>query len=164
MEQLGWIGAGKRPKMISVQSEGCAPIPKALREGQPTAPMWPNAQTLAAGLRVPKAYADFIILDIVRKSNGTAVAVSDEAIMQAVKEMAAEEGIFPAPEGAAALAGYKQLLASGFLSTSDKVVLFNTGSGYKYLDVMAKYWRVEAFGGETKLPVSRSMGGIIAPY
>ena len=164
MESLGWIAAGKRPKMICVQSEGCAPIPKALQEGQSSAPMWPNAQTLAAGLRVPKAYADFIILDIVRKSKGTAVAVSDDAIMLAVKEMASEEGIFPAPEGAAALAGYKYLLASGFLSTNDKVVLFNTGSGYKYLDVMAKYWRVEAFSKQTQMPVSRSMGGIIAPY
>src|SRR5689334_14375411 len=81
MDQLGWIAASKRPKMICVQAEGCAPSPKALQEGQLTAPMWPNAQTLAAGLRVPKAYADFVILDIVRKSNGTAVAVSDDAIM-----------------------------------------------------------------------------------
>jgi len=163
LEELGWIPAGKRPKMICVQSEGCAPIPKALQEGQSTSQPWLNAQTLAAGLRVPKAYADFIILDIVRKSNGTAIAVSDDAIMRSVKEMASEEGIFPAPEGAAALAGYKQLLASGFLSATDKVVLFNTGSGYKYLDVMAKYWHLEAFGEERKLPVSRSMGGIIAP-
>jgi threonine synthase len=163
MEALGWIAADRRPKMICVQSEGCAPIPKALQEGQPTAPMWPNAQTLAAGLRVPKAYADFIILDIVRKSNGTAVAVSDDSIMRAVNEMAADEGIFPAPEGAAALAGYTQLLSSGFLSTSDKVVLFNTGSGYKYLDVMAKYRGIDAFGGERKLPQSRSTGGIITP-
>ena len=102
--------------------------------------MWPDAHTLAAGLRVPKAYGDFIILDIVRKSCGTAVAVSDDAIMDGVKEMASTEGIFPAPEGAAGLVAYKQLLQSGFLTANDKVVLFNTGSGYKYLDVFANYW------------------------
>ena len=83
MEELGWIEAGKRPKMICVQAEGCAPIPKALHEGEAVAAMWPDAHTLAAGLRVPKAYGDFIILDIVRKSCGTAVAVSDDAIMEA---------------------------------------------------------------------------------
>jgi len=163
MEELGWIERGHRPKMICVQAEGCAPIPKALQEGAPASQPWPDAHTLAAGLRVPKAYGDFIILDIVRKSNGTAIAVSDESIMDAVKEMASDEGIFACPEGAAALAAYKQLLASGFLSPSDKVVLFNTGSGYKYLDVMAKYWGVDAFDAERKLPASRNMGGIISP-
>jgi threonine synthase len=166
MEALGWIDAGKRPrpKMISVQAEGCAPIPKALQDGEGASKMWPDAHTLAAGLRVPKAYGDFIILDIVRKSGGTAVAVSDDAIMAAVKEMASTEGIFPAPEGGAALAAYQQLLASGFLKESDKVVLFNTGSGYKYLDVFAKYWGIEAFAPPAKLPASRNIGGIIAPY
>ena len=163
MEELAWIERGHRPKMICVQAEGCAPIPKALQEGAPASQPWPDAHTLAAGLRVPKAYGDFIILDIVRKSNGTAIAVSDESIMDAVKEMASDEGIFACPEGAAALAAYKQLLASGFLSPSDKVVLFNTGSGYKYLDVMAKYWGVDAFDAERKLPASRNMGGIISP-
>jgi threonine synthase len=166
MEALGWIDAGKRPrpKMISVQAEGCAPIPKALQDGEGASKMWPDAHTLAAGLRVPKAYGDFIILDIVRKSGGTAIAVSDDAIMAAVKEMASTEGIFPAPEGAAALAAYQQLLASGFLTENDKVVLFNTGSGYKYLDIFAKYWGVEAFAPPPKLPEGRNMGGIIAPY
>ena len=164
MEELGWIAGGKRPKMICVQAEGCAPIPKALKEGQPASQMWPDAHTLAAGLRVPKAYGDFIVLEIIRKSNGTAVAVSDDAIMECVKEMASQEGIFACPEGAAALAAYKQLLGTGFLNASDKVVLFNTGSGYKYLDVMANYWRVDGFGGDRKLPASRNMGGIIAPY
>ncbi len=105
--------------MICVQAEGCAPIPKALQEGEGTSKMWPDAHTLAAGLRVPKAYGDFIILDIVRKSGGTAIAVSDDAIMAAVKEMASIEGIFPAPEGGAALAAYQQLLASGFLTAND---------------------------------------------
>ena len=164
MEALGWIDPGKRPKMISVQAEGCAPIPKALEDGEGASKMWPDAHTLAAGLRVPKAYGDFIILDIVRKSQGTAIAVSDDAIMAAVKEMASTEGIFPAPEGGAALAAYQQLLASEFLTEKDKVVLFNTGSGYKYLDVFAKYWDVEAFAPPAKLPASRNIGGIIGPY
>lgn len=164
MEELGWIEPGKRPKMICIQADGCAPIPKALQEGEAVSKMWPNAHTLAAGLRVPKAYGDFIILDIVRKSCGTGIAVSDDAIMDSVKEMASTEGIFPAPEGAAALAAYKQLLQSGFLAAADKVVLFNTGSGYKYLDVFAKYWGVEAFVAPAKLPASRNMGGIITPY
>jgi threonine synthase len=164
MEELGWIESGKRPKMICVQADGCAPIPKALQDGEAVSTMWPDAHTLAAGLRVPKAYGDFIILDIARKSCGTAIAVSDDAIMEGVKEMASGEGIFPAPEGGAALAAYKQLLESGFLKDSDKVVLFNTGSGYKYLDVFAKYWGVEAFAPQVKLPASRNIGGIIGPY
>jgi len=163
MEALGWIDGGKRPKMICVQAEGCAPIPKALQDGEAVSQMWSDAHTLAAGLRVPKAYGDFIILDITRKSCGTAVAVSDDGIMDAVKEMASSEGIFPAPEGGAALAAYKKLLEAGFLKASDKVVLFNTGSGYKYLDVFAKYWGVEGFGDERKLPPSRNIGGIISP-
>ena len=145
MEELGWIDKAKRPKMICVQADGCAPIPKALREGKATSEMWHDAYTLAAGLRVPKAYGDFIILDIVRRSGGTAVAVSDDEIMDGVKEMASTEGIFAAPEGGAALAAYKQLLQCGFLASRDRVVLFNTGSGYKYLDVFAKYWGVETF-------------------
>ncbi len=164
MEELGWIAGGKRPKMICVQAEGCAPIPKALQEGAASSQMWPEAHTLAAGLLVPKAYGDFLILDIIRKSNGTAVAVSDDAIMDSVKEMASVEGIFPAPEGAAALAAYKQLLAAGLLNASDKVVLFNTGSGYKYPDVMAKYWRGAGGADDRKLPAGRNMGGIIGPW
>jgi len=164
MEELGWISTGRRPKMICVQSDGCAPISKALHEGRPTSEMWLNAQTLAAGLRVPKAYGDFVILDIVRQSLGTAIAVSDADIMEGVKELASDEGIFACPEGGAALAAYKQLLATGFLKDGDRVVLFNTGSGYKYLDVFAQYWGVEAFGSAFKLPASRSVGGIIGPY
>jgi threonine synthase len=164
MEELGWIDKGKRPKMVCVQSDGCAPIPKALHEGKAASEMWPDAHTLAAGLRVPKAYGDFIILDIVRKSGGTAVAVSDDDIIDGVKELASAEGIFVCPEGGAALAAYNQLLQSGFLKISDRVVLFNTGSGYKYLDVFAKYWGVHAFADGVKLPASRNIGGIIAPY
>ncbi len=142
MEELGWIAPGKRPKMISIQASGCAPIIKALHEGKEASEMWVDAHTLAAGLRVPKAYGDFIILEIIRKSGGTAVAVTDDAIMQGVKEMAASEGIFACPEGGAALAAYQQLLEEGFLKESDRVVLFNTGSGYKYLDTFANYWGV----------------------
>ncbi len=164
MEELGWIESGKRPKMICVQADGCAPIPKAMQDGEAVSTLWPDAHTLAAGLRVPKAYGDFIILDIARKSCGTAIAVSDDAIMEGVREMASSEGIFPAPEGGAALAAYKQLLGTGFLKDSDKVVLFNTGSGYKYLDVFAKYWGVEAFAQLVKLPAARNIGGIISPY
>ena len=162
MEQLGWISGGKRPKMICVQASGCSPIIKALQENQPASEMWQNAHTLAAGLRVPKAYGDFIILDIVRKSGGTAVAVGDDDIMAAVRRMASDEGILAAPEGAAALASYEILLNQGFLKDSDKVVLFNTGSGYKYLDTFAKYWGVEPFA--LGLPKSRNIGGIIGPY
>jgi threonine synthase len=162
MEQLGWITSGKRPKMICIQANGCAPVVKALHEEKMSSEMWANASTLAAGLRVPKAYGDFIILDIIRQSQGTAVAVSDDAIMTAVKSMAAQEGIFAAPEGAAALAAYESLLGTGFLTASDEVVLFNTGSGYKYLDTFAKYWSIEPFA--LQLPRSRNIGGIIGPY
>ncbi|MGC2108332.1 MAG: threonine synthase [Candidatus Korobacteraceae bacterium] len=164
MDELGWIEKGKRPKMICVQAEGCAPIPKAMQEGDAVSEPWPDAHTLAAGLRVPKAYGDFIILDIVRKSCGTAIAVSDEAIMDGVKELAVTEGIFACPEGGGALAAYHVLLRSGFLTGNDRVVLFNTGSGYKYLDVFAKYWGVEGFVPPAKLPASRNIGGIIGPY
>jgi threonine synthase len=162
MEQLGWITAGKRPRMICIQASGCAPIIKALHEGKAASEMWPDAHTLAAGLRVPKAYGDFLILDIVRKSGGTAVAVSDDEIMAAVHRLARDEGIFAAPEGAAALAAYEQLCSSRFLKPEDEVVLFNTGSGYKYLDTFATYDGVEPFA--LKLPNSRNIGGIIGPY
>jgi threonine synthase len=161
MEELGWIKLGNRPKMISIQASGCAPIVKALHEERATSDVWPDARTLAAGLRVPKAYGDFIILDIIRRSGGTAVAVDDDAIMRSVKDLAAKEGIFACPEGGAALAAYQELLRDGFLKESDRVVLFNTGSGYKYLDTFADYWDVT---GKVKLPASRNIGGIIGPY
>jgi threonine synthase len=138
MQELGWIG-GERPRMIAVQSTGCAPIPKAWDEGKAVSEPWPQAATVAAGLRVPKAYADYIILDILKKSRGTALAVSDEEIMRALGDWAREEGIFAAPEGAAALAAYRKLRATGFLQASDTVVLYNTGSGLKYVEVIAAY-------------------------
>jgi threonine synthase len=137
MEELGWLAGQRRPKMIVVQSTGCAPIPKAWDEGKANSEAWVNAATVAAGLRVPKAYGDYIILDILRKSGGTAVAVSDAEIMQALQTWSKDEGVFAAPEGAASLAAYHRLCNNGFLKESDAVVLFNTGSGLKYIDVIA---------------------------
>ena len=161
MEQLGWIGK-ERPKMISVQASGCAPVVKAWNAHQPTAEVWQNAHTLAAGLRVPKPYADYIVLEILKDSGGTAVAVSDAQIFHAVQEWAEKEGVFAAPEGAASLAAYKVLLEQRFLKPSDKVVLFNTGSGLKYIDVVAK--AIEESQLATAMPASRNIGGIIQPY
>jgi threonine synthase len=145
MEQLGWIKAGgKRPKMIAVQAAGCAPVVKAWNEHKPVAEMWQNAHTSAAGLRVPKPYADYIILDILKQSGGTALSVSEEQIFQAVAEWASKEGVFASPEGSASLAAYKVLLEQGFLKPADKVVLFNTGSGLKYIDVIAHALKISA--------------------
>jgi threonine synthase len=135
MQYLGWIGA-ERPKMIAVQAAGCAPIPKAWDEHKAISEFWQDAHTIAAGLRVPKAYADYIILDILRDSKGTAVTATDAEMLQAVSSMASKEGVFAAPEGAATLVAYDKLVASGFLKATDKVVLFNTGSGLKYIDVI----------------------------
>jgi len=132
MEELGWIG-GKRPRMFSVQAEGCAPIPKAFAEGKDVSEKFPNARTYASGLRVPKAFADYLILKDVRASGGSAIAVSDDAMRRACDEIGASEGIFAAPEGGAAWAAAKELLVRGLLSENERVVLFNTGSGFKYL-------------------------------
>ena len=164
MEELGWIGS-KRPKMISVQAAGCAPVAKAWDEHKPVAEMWQNAQTLAAGLRVPKPYADYIILDILKKSGGTAIAVSDAQIFKAVQEWASKEGVFAAPEGAASLAAYQILLQQKFLKPQDKVVLFNTGSGLKYIDVIAEALKIGTEQPQAQAaPAGRSLGGIIQPY
>jgi len=162
MEEMGWISA-KRPKMSSVQSSGCAPIVKAFEEGKPASEMWSDAETLASGLRVPKALGDFIVLDAVRKSGGAAVAVSDHEIMQCFSDWARDEGVFAAPEGAASLAAYRKLLASGFLKESDKVVLFNTGTGMKYIEAVSEYLKVPLPAGKKELPKSRNIGGIIQP-
>lgn len=159
MESLGWIGP-KRPRMIAVQSTGCAPIVKAWDEGKRASEAWQDAETLAAGLRVPKAYGDFLVLDILRQSRGTAVAVTDAEIMQALRDWATGEGIFAAPEGAASLAAYRKLRESRWLAESDSVVLFNTGSGLKYIDVIASYYKLN----RPELPKGRSIGGIIQPY
>jgi threonine synthase len=158
MEQLGWFSgikdAAKRPRMIAVQAEGCAPIVKAWDEGKPTVEMWKDASTIAAGLRVSRPYGDYLVLDILNRSHGTAVAVSDDEIKHAFHHWARTEGIFAAPEGAASLAAYRKLRSSGFLSENDKAVLFNTGTGLKYLDVL----------NQKKTPTARHIGGIIGPY
>ena len=162
MQTLGWIGA-ERPKMVAVQSIGCAPIVKAWDEHKSSTEFWPSASTIAAGLRVPKAYGDYLILDILKKSGGIALAVTDEEIMDALREWARVEGVFAAPEGAASLAAYRKLRANGFFSEIDQVVLFNTGSGLKYLDVIdgqKMHAQKECAAG----PVSRQIGGIIGPY
>ena len=159
MEKLGWIGS-ERPQMVSVQSSGCAPIVKAWDEGKSASEMWPNAATVASGLRVPKAYGDYIILEILRDSGGVAISVTDEEIMDAVRRWAQVEGIFAAPEGAAVLAAYRKLRASGFFSSDDRVVLFNTGTGLKYLDTIESKSEV----AERKLPTPRQIAGIIGPY
>jgi threonine synthase len=133
MERMGWIGS-RRPRMVTVQAEGCAPIVQAFAAGASVGADIPDAHTVAAGLRVPKAVGDFIMLDVLRKSGGTAVSVTDEELLAAVKVIGSAEGIFAAPEGAACLPALKQLLAAGDVDRSDRVVLFNTGSGLKYLD------------------------------
>ena len=137
MEQLGWV-RGKRPKMIAVQAAGCAPIAKAFEEGKTVSELYQNAATFASGLRVPKPYGDYIILEDVRRSGGTVVALSDEQLMGSLRDWAAQEGILLSPEGAAATAAYDHLIDTGFLQRSDRVVLFNTGSGNKYTDVLAE--------------------------
>jgi threonine synthase len=135
MERMGWIDS-RRPKMISVQADGCAPIVRAFAAGATSGADIDNPQTIAAGLRVPRAVGDFIMLDILRRSGGTGVSVSDDDLLRAVKTIGTAEGIFAAPEGAACLPALEQLLQSGLIRKSDRVVLFNTGSGLKYLDLM----------------------------
>jgi threonine synthase len=137
LEQLGWVKPGRRPRMFAVQSSGCAPVVRAFEEEASASQMWQNPQTAASGLRVPKAYGDYLILDILRASGGMAVAVSDEDIFVSLRDWAAHEGIFLSPEGAAATAAYVQLLESGVLDASHRVVLFNTGAGLKYTDVIS---------------------------
>jgi threonine synthase len=134
LEQLGWLENTRRPRMVAVQAEGCAPVVKAFESGASFCDFWTNAATIASGLRVPKSFADALILRDLRESAGTAVAVSDAEIIQAQGELGRAEGIFPAPEGAATLVAYKKLLAQHWLAPDEKVVLFNTGSGLKYLD------------------------------
>jgi threonine synthase len=131
LEAVGWIGP-KRPRMVAVQAVGCAPIVKAWQEGAEHAPRWENANTFAAGIRVPQAVGDFLILRAVRESGGFAIAISDDAIASAWGEVAGEEGLLLCPEGAATYAAYKQALADGSVLPKDRVVLFNCASGLKY--------------------------------
>lgn len=137
MQRMGWINS-KRPRMISVQSIGCAPIVKAFHEQMNHGADIENAHTVASGLRVPKAVGDFLMLDILRKSKGTAVAVSDEDLVKDAVEIGATEGIFAAPEGGACLSALKFLLENGDVEADEKIVLFNTGSGIKYLEAFAQ--------------------------
>jgi len=163
MQQLGWIGS-ERPQMVVVQAAGCAPIPKAWDEGKAASEFWANASTKAAGLRVPKAYGDYLILDILKQSGGVALSVTDGEILEALRHWARVEGVFAAPEGAAALAAYRKLLASGFFAAKDTVVLFNTGSGLKYLDVIGEEKPEKKKASPSAQPASRHIGGIIGPY
>lgn len=133
LESLGWLGATDFPRMVAVQSEGCAPVVHAFQAGAEKCDFWTDAQTIASGLRVPKSFADRLILRTLRESLGTAVAVSDEQIREAQTRLGAREGIFAAPEGAATLAGLLELLDQGWVKGDERVVLFNTGSGLKYL-------------------------------
>lgn len=135
MEQIGWIDS-KRPKMVSVQSEGCAPIVRAFQQKQTSAEAWENPQTHASGLRVPGAIGDFLILNAIYKSHGCAVAVSETEIYRGTKELGTEAGVLAAPEGGATLAAFKKLRNEEFIKPTDQVVLFNTGSGYKYLEAL----------------------------
>src|SRR5207302_1572997 len=128
MEKMGWIGA-RRPKMIAVQAEGCQPVVRAFNENEPRSRFYDDAHTLAAGLRVPKPLGDFLVLNAVRESGGTAIAISDDDMMTAGVQLATDEGIFAAPEGAACVAAAQKLLESGFLKSGDRMVLYNTGSG-----------------------------------
>ena len=135
MESFGWIGS-KRPKMVSVQATGCCPIVTAFEKGERFATLHENAHTSASGLRVPAAVGDFIMLDLIRASGGTAIAVTDDEMVSCAKEIAAQTGVFACPEGGATLAAYRRLLSSAFLSPDESVVLFNTGSGVKYLEAL----------------------------
>ena len=156
LEALGWI-SGQRPKMIAVQTAGCQPVVRAFDRGDAKTAYWDDAHTVAAGLRVPKPLGDVLTLSAIRESGGTAIAVSDEELLDASLEMAATTGIFAAPEGGACLAGLKKLLANGFLKPDERIVLYNTATGLKYL---------EAFS--TRFPQSSAseydkLGGLITP-
>jgi threonine synthase len=135
METMGWIGSD-RPRMVSVQAEGCAPIVRAFESGATHADEFRDAATVASGLRVPKAIGDFLILDALRKSGGTAIAVSDEELLAAVLEIGSAEGLFVAPEGAACVPALRKLIQRGDVDRNEEVVLFNTGAGIKYIEAM----------------------------
>ncbi len=156
MEKLGWIGAN-RPKMIVVQAAGCAPVVRAFEQGKSRAEFWDNAHTAASGLRVPKPLGDFLMLDAVRASGGTAIAVTDEEMLDAGAELGASEGIFAAPEGAACVPALRKLLESGFLKPDERIVLYNTGAGLKYLEAYSTRFPRLSSSEYDKL------GGLITP-
>src|SRR5579871_6733271 len=156
METLGWISS-KRPKMIAVQTEGCQPVVRAFERGESKSQFWENAHTVAAGLRVPKPLGDALMLDAIRKSGGTAIAVSDEELLDASLELGATEGIFAAPEGGACVAALKKLLDSGFLKPDERILLYNTGAGLKYLEAFSPRFPRTTASEQDKL------GGLITP-
>lgn len=133
METMGWLESAKRPRMVAIQADGCAPVVKAFEAGNPFCDFWTGAKTIASGLRVPKSFADQVILDDLAESHGNAVAVSDEEIIAAQKLLAYNEGVFAAPEGAATLAGLKKLIEENWVELDERIVLFNTGTGLKYI-------------------------------
>lgn len=156
MEALGLI-AGKRPKMIAVQAAGCQPITRAFEQGAPRSQFYDNAHTVASGLRVPKPLGDFLILRVIRESGGAAISVSDGEMMDSAAELASSEGLFVAPEGGACVAAVKKLVGEGVLEASSEIVIYNTGSGLKYLEAYgARYPRLLS-GEQDKL------GGLITP-
>jgi threonine synthase len=135
LEAMGFIGP-KRPKMVVVQSEGCAPIVRAFEAGQQHAELWQGAETIAPGIRVPVAIGDYLILQAVRESGGTAIAVSDREILAATREVASSDGLYPSPESAATFAAARRLVASGFLTGEERVVAFSTGAGLKHTELL----------------------------
>jgi threonine synthase len=147
LEELGWVKPGRRPRMIAAQSAGCAPVTRAFEEGKQSSQVWNNAATFASGLRVPKPYGDYIMLEILKESGGVALSFSDEQILASLKDWARNEGIFLSPEGAAATAAYDHLVSTGFLKPADRVVLFNTGAGLKYTDVVANAAAIQTTKG-----------------
>ena len=156
LEELGWIG-GKRPKMIAVQAAGCAPIVEAFQQGKAASQFWADARTVASGLRVPKALGDFLVLEAIRESGGCATAVGDREMIDAGLELAETEGVFAAPEGGACIAALRELLRSGFLKGTERVLVYNTGSGLKYPEAYATRFIRTAGGEQDKL------GGLITP-
>ena len=136
LEQLGWMPRGRRPRLVTVQAAGCAPIVRAFEAGDERAAPWPDARTVADGLRVPRAIGDFLILRALRDSGGAAVAVDDGAMIAAMREMGRLEGISAAPEGGATLCALRRLLERGVIRRSERVVLFNTGGALKYLELL----------------------------
>jgi threonine synthase len=156
MEHLGWIGR-ERPKMIAVQAKGCQPVVRAFESGAERSQFFTNASTVASGLRVPKPLGDALMLRAIRQSGGCAVAVSDAEMLDAGIELASEEGIFAAPEGGACVAAVRILLSSGFLNTRERILIYNTGSGVKYLEAYSvRFPRMP--GGEAD-----KLGGLITP-
>ena len=156
LEALGWIGS-RRPKMIAVQSAGCQPVVRAFERGESKSTFWENAHTVAAGLRVPKPLGDALSLSAIRASGGTAVAVSDEELLDASIQLATATGVFPAPEGGACLAALKALLSSGFLNPDERIVIYNTGTGLKYLEAFSTRFPRASRSEQDKL------GGLITP-